>query len=168
MARHIRLLRDHGRNEAGDVELWGVNSRLDNLQAALLDFQFRDFASVIRRRRAIATQYQRQLGDIQQLVLPPAPDAGPDHFDTYQNYELEADERDALRDFLRQHGVGTLVQWGGKAVHQFEQLGMQATLPVTERLFTRSLMLPLNMTVSDEDIDYVCRLIREFYQCQDP
>jgi dTDP-4-amino-4,6-dideoxygalactose transaminase len=168
VARHIRLQRDHGRSDSGDVELWGVNSRLDNLQAALLDFQFRDFATVIWRRRDIATQYQRKLGDVQQLVLPPAPDTGPDHFDTYQNYELEAEERDALREFMRRHGVGTLVQWGGKAVHQFEQLGMQVTLPVTERLFTRSLMLPLNMTVSDEDIDYVCRLIREFYQCQDP
>jgi len=168
LARHIRLQRDHGRDHAGQVELWGVNSRLDNLQAALLDFQFRDFATVIRRRRDIATHYQRELGAIRQLVLPPAPDAGPDHFDTYQNYEIEADDRGGLQEFLRRHGVGTLVQWGGKAVHQFEKLGLHAALPVTERLFTRSLMLPLNMTVSDDDIDYVCRLIREFYQCQDP
>ena len=163
VARHIRLQRDHGRNDAGDVELWGVNSRLDNLQAALLDFQFRGFDAVIARRRAIAAQYQRVLGDVQQLVLPPSPDADPDHFDTYQNYELEAEERDALQEFLRRHGVGTLIQWGGKAVHQFERLGMRASLPVTERLFTRSLMLPLNTTVSDDDIDYVCRLIREFF-----
>jgi dTDP-4-amino-4,6-dideoxygalactose transaminase len=168
VARHLRLQRDHGRNEAGDVELWGVNSRLDNLQAALLDFQFRDFGAVIQRRRDIAAQYQRLLGDVQQLILPPAPDADPEHFDTYQNYELEAEERDGLRELLQRHGVGTLVQWGGKAVHQFERLGMRATLPVTERLFTRSLMLPLNMTVSDDDIHYVCRLIREFYRCQGP
>jgi dTDP-4-amino-4,6-dideoxygalactose transaminase len=168
VARHIRLQRDHGRNEAGDVEIWGVNSRLDNLQAALLDFQFRDFGAVIERRRAVAAQYQRQLGDVQQLILPPSPDAGPDHFDTYQNYEVEAEARDALREFLRQHGVGTLVQWGGKAVHQFERLGLRASLPVTERLFTRSVMLPLNTTVSDDDIEYVCRLIREFYQRQRP
>jgi dTDP-4-amino-4,6-dideoxygalactose transaminase len=167
VARHVRLQRDHGRNEAGDVELWGVNSRLDNLQAAVLDFQLGDFRAVVQRRRAIAARYQQLLGDVRQLILPPAPDAGPDHFDTYQNYELEATERDGLREFLRAHGVGTLIQWGGKAVHQFERLGLAASLPVTERLFTRSLMLPLNITVSDDDIDYVCRLIREFYQCRD-
>jgi len=163
VARTIRLLRDHGRNELGEVERWGLNSRLDNLQAAILDFQFKDYSRIIARRRELAARYQAGLGDLPSLQLPPAPGSDPDHFDVFQNYEIEADRRDELRQFLSQHGIGTLIQWGGKAVHQFAALGLRASLPATERLFRRCLMLPMNTMVSDEDADYVCTKMREFY-----
>jgi dTDP-4-amino-4,6-dideoxygalactose transaminase len=163
MAREIRLLRDHGRNADGDVERWGLNSRLDNLQAAVLDFQLRDYASIIARRRALAALYDDRLGSLPQLRLPPAPGSEPDHFDVFQNYEVEADRRDQLRDYLRQHGVGTLIQWGGKPVHQFKGLGFSVSLPRTDELFRRCVMLPMNMMVSDDDADYVCARIGEFY-----
>jgi len=166
IARKVRLYRDHGRNaETGDVEMWGLNSRLDNLQAAILDFQFRDYQKIVDRRRSIATLYQELLGDVEQMVLPPAPDSDPAHFDTFQNYEIEAQRRDNLREFLKKRGVGTLVQWGGKAVHQFTGLGFKVRLPNTERLFERCLMLPMNLTVSDDDVHYVAAAIREFYAC---
>ena len=163
VARKIHLLRDHGRNEHGEVEMWGLNSRLDNFQAAVLDFQFKDYAGIIAHRRAIAAVYQARLGDQTQLVLPPAPDAAPEHFDVFQNYEMEADRRDALRDHLRASGVGTLIQWGGKAVHQFAGLGFTQRLPVTERFFERCVMLPMNMMVSTDDAEYIAEKVREFY-----
>jgi dTDP-4-amino-4,6-dideoxygalactose transaminase len=163
VARAVRLLRDHGRGEHGDVEMWGFNSRLDNLQAAFLDYQFRDYQAIIDRRRYVAAMYQDRLGDVKELVLPPAPGADKDHYDTFQNYELQAERRDALRTFLSSRGVGTLIQWGGKAVHQFEGLGFRQRLPNTERLFERCLMLPMNLTLSDEDVHYVCDVVREFY-----
>ncbi|MDA1095518.1 MAG: DegT/DnrJ/EryC1/StrS family aminotransferase, partial [Acidobacteria bacterium] len=165
IARKLLLLRDHGRDEHGEVQLWGFNSRLDNLQAALLDFQFREYHGIINRRRALASLYQQQLGDVKPLVLPPAPDSDPDHYDTFQNYEIEAERRDELRAFLKERGVGTLIQWGGKAVHQFAALGLRVSLPNTERLFQRCLMLPMNLTVSDDDAHYVAGMIREFYGC---
>jgi dTDP-4-amino-4,6-dideoxygalactose transaminase len=59
--------------------------------------------------------------------------------------------------------VGTLIQWGGKAVHQFPGLGFRQKLPVTERLFEKLLMLPMNTSLSDADVDYVCDVIVEFY-----
>jgi len=163
VARKIRLLRDHGRNEQGEVECWGFNSRLDNLQAAVLDFQFRDYNAVIARRRALAQRYDERLRDLPELRLPPAPDSDPDHFDVFQNYEIEAERRDELREYLKRHGVDTLIQWGGKAVHQFKGLGLRANLPATEALFRRCLMLPMNLTLSDEDVEYVCACIRAFY-----
>lgn len=166
VARKTRLYRDHGRNaETGEVEMWGLNSRLDNLQAAILDFQFADYQSIIDRRRAIASLYQAELGEVKQLVLPPAPGASADHYDTYQNYEIEAERRDELKAFLRERGIGTLIQWGGKAVHQFADLGFSVSLPNTERLFQRCLMIPMNLTVSDDDARYVAGVIREFYGC---
>jgi dTDP-4-amino-4,6-dideoxygalactose transaminase len=164
VARKVLLLRDHGRNDVGDVEMWGLNSRLDNLQAAILDLQFQDYAQIIARRREIAEMYEERLAELDELQLPPAPDSDPDHYDVYQNYELQADRRDDLRAYLKENGVGTLLPWGGKAVHQFKHLGFDCRLPMTERLFRRCLMLPMNMTLADDDIDYVCETIRAFYR----
>jgi dTDP-4-amino-4,6-dideoxygalactose transaminase len=163
VARQVRLLRDHGRNQEGEVEMWGLNSRLDNFQAAVLDFQFRDYGDIIAHRRAIASVYQNGLGDMRQIVLPAAPDTDPDHFDVFQNYELEADRRDELRASLKENGIGTLIQWGGKAVHQFAGLGFTQSLPKTERFFERCLMLPMNMMVTADDAEYIADRIREFY-----
>jgi dTDP-4-amino-4,6-dideoxygalactose transaminase len=163
VAERLLLLRDHGRGHDGLVHSWGLNSRLDNLQAAVLDLQFRDYHRIVDRRRAIAARYEAHLGDVPELVLPPGPDADPDHFDVFQNYELEADRRDALRDHLKARGVGTLIQWGGRAVHQNPDLGFVGPLPNTDRLFERCLMLPMNTMVSDADVDYVAAAVREFY-----
>ncbi|MDQ6636126.1 MAG: DegT/DnrJ/EryC1/StrS family aminotransferase [Gemmatimonadota bacterium] len=163
IAERVRLLRDHGRNHAGDVVMWGLNSRLDNLQAAILDLQFRDYDEIITHRRALAARYQALLSDISQLDLPPAPDSDPDHFDVYQNYELQADDRDALRQHLSANGIGTILQWGGRAIHQYPALGFNVKLPNTERLFQRCLMLPMNMTVTLDDVEYISGCIRQFY-----
>jgi len=160
----LKLYRDHGRDEeTGEVVMWGLNTRLDNLQAAILDYKLKDYANEIGRRREIAALYQERLGDVKELLLPPAPDSDPDHFDIYQNYEIEAERRDELRAYLKEHGVGTLIQWGGKAVHQFEKLGFNIELPFTEKMFTRCLMLPMNRSLSNEDVQYVCQVIRDFY-----
>lgn len=160
----VYQLHDHGRDLRGEVRSWGRNSRLDNLQAAVLNYRLKSFSNVIERRRAIATMYQSMLGDLEALKLPPAPDADPNHFDVYQNYELEADRRDELKEYLRVNGIGTLIQWGGKAVHQFERLGFNCRLPKVERFFERCLMLPMNMFISNKDVEYVCGKIRSFYR----
>ncbi len=122
-----------------------------------------EYDQEVSRRREIAALYQARLGDVSELVLPPAPDSDPDHFDIYQNYEIEADQRDSLRSFLKERGVGTLIQWGGKAVHQFERLGFNVSLPSVERMFTRCLMLPMNRSLTNDDVTYVCDIVREFY-----
>lgn len=163
IARKIRLLRDHGRNEQGEVEVWGLNSRLDNLQAAILDLQLADYANIISHRRALASEYHRGLNRLPNVLLPPGPDEESDHFDVFQNYEIEADRRDQLRAYLSTAGIGTIIQWGGKAVHQFTSLGFSATLPKTEAVFERCLMLPMNTTLGPADAQYVASKIHEFY-----
>lgn len=165
VAQQVRLLRDHGRDEAGEVSLWGFNSRLDNLHAAILDHQFRNYQAIIDRRRALARLYRATLADVKEVVLPPGPDDDRDHYDVFQNYEIEAERRDALRAFLKEHGVGTLIQWGGKAVHQHARLGLTTKLPNTERLFQRCLMLPMNLTLADDDVHFITDAVREFYGC---
>lgn len=163
VAEQMKLLRDHGRNEVGDVVMWGLNSRLDNLQASVLHLQFREYDKIIDHRRALAARYHERLRGIAEVQLPPAPDADPKHFDVFQNFEIEADRRDELKDYLKARGIGTLIQWGGKAVHQFPKLGYNVSLPVTERFFTRCIMLPLNTMVTLDDADFVAATMREFY-----
>ena len=156
-------LHDHGRASTGDIVSWGLNSRLDNLQAAILDFQLARYSEVMARRRAIAASYTEYLADVDDVTLPPAPDSDPDHFDIYQNYEIEAERRDGLKQFLKDHGVGTLIQWGGQAIHQLKALGFTQSLPYTDRLFERLLMLPMNLSLTDDDVCYVAEQIRRFY-----
>lgn len=159
----IFQLRDHGRSTSGEVVSWGLNSRLDNLQAAFLDFQLQKYAWVMCRRRELAALYTEGLKDISEVVLPPAPDSDADHFDIYQNYEIEAERRDELKAYLKECGVGTLIQWSGQAVHQIKALGFTQDLPYTDWLFTRMLMVPMNVSLANEDVEYVCETIRAFY-----
>lgn len=160
----IYQLHDHGRDPQGEVRSWGRNSRLDNLQAAILGHRLKSYEKVVARRRSLAALYQQRLEKLEELQLPPAPDSHPDHFDVYQNYELQADRRDALKEYLKNQGVGTLIQWGGKAVHQWERLGFTARLPRTERFFERCIMLPMNTFVTDAEAHYVCDQIHAFYR----
>ncbi len=160
---HAFELCNFGRDKANEVVRWGFNSRLDNLQAAILTFQLDSYASIVSRRRRIAAIYEEHLSGLAEIVLPPAPDSDSDHFDIYQNYEIEADRRDELKQYLHDHGIGTLIQWNGQAIHQLKALGFAQTLPYTDRLFRRLLMLPINVFLSDDDVCYVCGNIRDFY-----
>ncbi len=163
--RAMKLFRDHGRDESGDVVAWCLNSRLDNLQAAILNHKLKTYDTAIARRRQIARLYHAELAGVATLRLPVGPDNDAERFDIFQNYEIEAEHRDDLRAYLAEKGIGTLVQWGGKAVHQFPKLGFDTRLPYTEELFTRMLLLPLHPALSDDDIAYVADHIRQFYGC---
>lgn len=163
VAEQIALLRDHGRNADGRVVAWGYNSRLDNLQAAILNSKMKTFPADIEHRRRVAAMYQAGLGDLQDLTLPPAPDADPRHFDVYQNYELEANRRDELRSHLESRGIRTIIQWAGTPVHQFRELGFNVSLPKTDDFFKRCFMLPINVALSDDDVRYIVEAVRGFY-----
>ena len=156
-------LHDHGRDRDGEIRSWGRNSRLDNLQAALLHKKLATYEDVISRRRTVAAIYQERLQGLEQLGLPPGPSSSEDHFDVYQNYEFVADRRDQLRDYLAQYEIGTLIQWGGKGVHQWERLGFTCRLPRTEAFFESCLMIPMNCFLSDDQVHYVCDKIIAFY-----
>lgn len=162
-AELVILLRDHGRSATGDAVLFGHNARLDNLQAAILDFKLKRYGEEIRRRREIAAMYDEMLRDIDDLMLPPAPNSESDHFDIFQNYEIESGRRDALREHLDRNGVKTILQWGGKTIHQFASLGLNDNLPYTERMTSRFMLLPMNTALSNDDVGYIGTAIRRFY-----
>lgn len=160
----VMLLRDHGRNSDGLFIIWGFNSRLDNLQAAILNFKLSYYNEEIKRRREIAQIYQDRLGSLKQLLLPPAPNSDPDYFDVYQNYEIEAERRDELKEYLKLNGIGTLIQWNGQPVHSIKSLGFSGTgLPYTEEMFKKCLMIPMNTSLTNEDVEYIAMKIVKFY-----
>lgn len=164
MYEKVLLLRDHGRNNDGTFIMWGFNSRLDNLQAAFLNHKIKSYHEDILRRREIASLYQGLLGHLKQLALPPKPEVNGDYFDVYQNYEIEAEKRDELKEYLQDKGVGTLIQWGGQPVHSITSLGFTGKgLPYTEQMFTKCLMIPMNTSLSNGDVGYVCDQIIQFY-----
>ena len=157
-------IHDHGRDVDGEVKRWGRNSRLDNIQAAILSFKLKTYDKVIKRRREVAKIYQDRLEHIHEIQLPAGPVNDGDNFDTYQNYELQAERRDELQKFLKENGIGTLIQWGGLAIHQFTNLGFDQECPNTEIFFEKCIMLPMNVFVSDDDVHYVCDKVEEFYR----
>jgi dTDP-4-amino-4,6-dideoxygalactose transaminase len=161
----VFLLRDHGRPAIGDVSKWGLNSRLDTLHAAILDFKLSKYPLDIERRREIAQMYQDGLGDVAEMTLPLAPNANPDKYEIFQNYEVEAEAkvREKLRAYLTENGVGTILQWGGKAVHEFKGLKLRYSLPFTEGLMRRSFLLPMNTSLTNEDVAHVVSQIRTFF-----
>lgn len=161
----LRELREFGRNQNGEIVSWGLNTRLDNLQAAILNHKLNAYGSAVDRRRELAALYHSLLEECGELTLPPPPDDGQ-HFDVFQNYEIEAERRDELIEYLAFEGVGTMVQWGGVALHQLCKLGFTQQLPRTDRLFERLLLLPLNPSLTDDDVRYVCGKIHGFYRAK--
>jgi len=165
LAEKVRRLRDHGRLPDGDLAGWSFNCRMDNLHAAILDLKLKHVPAWIDRRREIAALYHQSLSDLDRLVLPPPPTTDGPFFDVFQNYEIEAEDRDGLKPFLTEKGIETMISWGGRGVHQFPALGLgHHRLPVTERMFQRVLMLPMHCELEDDQVQYVAECIHLFYR----
>lgn len=168
IAAAVRAMRNHGagpdKRIADDCALWGTNSRLDNLHAAILAFKLTWYDEAVERRRAVARRYHEAFATIDGLALPPAPDSDPRHFDIFQNYELCCEVRDDLRRHLAVEGVETIVQWGGTGLHQFRNLGFRQHLPRTDRFFRESLLLPMNHLLTDREVGRVIDGVRGFFR----
>lgn len=167
LAEKVRAMRNHGAGSdkviPADCDQWGTNARLDNIHAAILVYKLGYYREAIGRRREIARRYNDAFADIAALDLPPGPDADPRRFDIFQNYEICCDERDGLRAHLAAQGIGTIVQWGGKGIHQFRALGFDQHLPRTDAFFRRSMLLPMNHVLTDSQQTHVIEAVRSFF-----
>jgi dTDP-4-amino-4,6-dideoxygalactose transaminase len=168
VAHIVRTMRNHGagpdKSIPKDVQVWGTNSRLDNLHAAILLYKLSYYQEAIDRRREIAKRYDEALRDIAELRLPPPPTDEGDYYDIFQNYELRAGgKRDALRAHLAGAKIGTIVQWGGSGMHQYRGLGFTQDLPRTDMFFRESLLLPMNHILTEHQVEHVISTTREFF-----
>jgi dTDP-4-amino-4,6-dideoxygalactose transaminase len=162
LADRIRLLRAQG--DAGDYRhtALGTNARLDALQAAFLRTKLRHLSEWIAMRRASAALYRAALASTP-VTLPEEPE-GAVH--TYHQFTIGAPERDRLQPFLRERGIATRVYYPIPLHLQpcFDYLGHRAgDFPVSERLASEVLSLPIFPGISPEQIERVARAVREFY-----
>ncbi len=163
VAEIVRGLRDHGRTADGDVREFGYNARLDNIHAAVLHLKLKTYDADIEKRRALARVYDERLSVMDGILRPPAPDEDTRHFDIYQNYEIQTDKRDELRAHLAERNVGTILQWGGRTLNHLSALNTQYDLEYTNKMARRFLMLPMNTSLTNDDVHYVCDQIADFF-----
>jgi len=161
----IRLLRDHGQQRTtGKILLYGFNSRLDNIQAAILNVKLKYLPKWIERRREIARIYQDRLSDVIKVKLPPPPTATGPCYDVYQNYVIRVKDRDELVKFLEKNGVETMVSWRTPN-HLHPRLNLNHfSLPKTEKLSSEVVSLPMYPELTDEQVHYVIDTVHDFYE----
>lgn len=159
----LRRLRNHGLRDRAGCEEWGCNSRLDEVQAAMLRVQLRHLERQTEQRRRLAYRYNRLLRPYVEV-----PEEGPGQFCVYQTYVVQAPRRDELQRHLQEKGIEALVHYPtpihcqpaaralGYAPHDFPRT-MQAAACI--------LSLPLYPGLTNEQQDHVVRAIAEFYEC---
>lgn len=163
-AEKIRLLRDHGQQSKTEIVSYGFTSRLDNLQAAVLNVKVKYLNDWIKRRREIAQIYNQGLSALRKIKLPPAPDSDSRHFDVYQNYVLKTQSRDDLFEFLKEKGVETLIK-DPLPNHWHKALGLSHFhLPYSEQLAKEVISLPIYPELTNEQIEYVIKCLKDFYE----
>jgi dTDP-4-amino-4,6-dideoxygalactose transaminase len=163
LAEQVRILRHGGQSNRYEHELLGANSRLDEIQAAVLRAKLPHLDGWNQRRRALARRYTAGLSGIGNLVLPTAPE---DREHVYHFYIVRTELRDALRDYLYGAGVNTGIHYP-KGVHlqkAYAHLGYkEGSCPNTERAASQVLSLPVFPQLSNHEVDQVIRMIRFFF-----
>lgn len=162
LAKKLKMLRVHGIERRYYHDLHGYNSRLDELQAAILRVKLRHLSTWNGRRAAIAARYTFGLAGLP--VECPVTDTGNQH--VFHVYAILTDQRDALQAHLNQHGVSTIIYYPLPLHLQkvYADLGYrEGDLPVAEAVSRRILPLPIFPELTDEQVDYVTATIREFF-----
>ena len=144
--KYVRDGRNHFKEDARD---WGINSRMDNLQAAILNIRFLHLPGILIRRAEIARQYHVGLQDIGDLKLPPQ-----SRERVWQDYIVQTPRRDGLFSFLRGQGIETL-----KNNYPFPV----PKLPGAQKYEDETLRLPCNENITDEEVEYIITKIKEYY-----
>jgi len=147
--------------ETGEYHGHGFTCLLDNLQAAFLDVKLRYLPSWIIRRKSIAERYRAALSDIPDLLLPHYDDPRRDH--VYQNYTVRSKQGNEFSEYLKKNGVEVLTQFR-KPYYKHEALKLEDRgFPETEALSREVCSLPMNVEIDDEQIEYVIKVVRKFY-----
>jgi dTDP-4-amino-4,6-dideoxygalactose transaminase len=162
LAGRLRSLRQYGWVERYISRSKGVNSRLDEIQAAILRVKLRTLPESIARRQALAGEYRRLLAGIEDLILPVERD-GCGH--AYHLYVVRSTRRDALLAHLTRAGIPVALHYPA-AIHMQPAYAAVAArspaLPQTEEVVRSILSLPLHPYLSPEAVAFVCDSIRAF------
>jgi dTDP-4-amino-4,6-dideoxygalactose transaminase len=158
IADRIRTLRNYGSRVKYHNELLGVNSRLDELQAALLRVKLPHLSEITAHKRHLASLYDENLPA---SVTKPARAA--DEWDVFHIYAARHPHRDRLRSYLEQAGVKTEVHYPLAPHRQLALKGyFIGEYPVADEIHRTELSLPISAATTEDDVATVCRLIQQF------
>lgn len=162
LARRLRLLRNGGQTERYHHLIKGFNSRLDEMQAAILRVKLRYLDAWTERRRQLAAEYNRLLQGCP-VALPIEAEASKH---VYHLYVIRSDRRDELQRFLAENGVQSLIHYPIPIHRQpaYADLGVdEGSLPMAERSANEVLSLPLYPEFSQEELETVVSAVRRFF-----
>lgn len=159
LAEMIRALANYGFSQKYVAPLQGHNSRLDEIQAAVLDVKLRHLDAETQRRIDIARTYYKYIQN-DALRLPTLMDEGNN---VYHIFPIFTPHRDALQQHLSEHGIQTLIHYPIPPHQQacYKEYN-QLALPVTEQLAHEELSLPLNPTMTDEEVAHIVATLNAF------
>lgn len=163
LAERVRKLRVHGGRQMYHHEMVGTNSRLDALQAAVLRVKLKYLDSWADARRANACRYHERLAGVNGIALP---EVAPGNWHVYNQYTIRTERRDELRAFLGERDIGSGVYYPVPLHLQtcFATLGgAEGQLPVSERLCTEVMSLPIFPELGEDRLDQVADAIAEFF-----
>ena len=162
LAKKLKMLRVHGIERRYFHDLHGFNSRLDELQAAILRVKLPHLNQWNARRAEIATRYSAGLAGLP--LATPVTASGNRH--VFHVYAVLTERRDALQQFLADRGVPTIIYYPQPLHLQrvYVDYGWRAgDFPVAEEVSRKILPLPMYPELTDEQVDHVVRTVREFY-----
>jgi len=165
LAHKIRMIANHGQSQRYYHDLVGCNSRLDSIQAAILDVKLRYLDQYIAARLQAANRYDAGFADIPQITVPHRADYCTHVFHQY-TILVPPDQRNALQQYLAQQGIPSMIYYPVPCHQQkmFSSLPYVAhSLKTTEWLSERVLSLPMHTELDDEQQDFIIEKIRRFF-----
>lgn len=170
LAERVRLLRTYGWAERDRSIIRGVNSRLDEVQAAILRVKLKHLDAWNDRRRALAACYAAALGDVSDVILPTEMPYGRHVYHLYvirvPAKPATAADRDGLRRLLDEQGIGTLVHYPVPIHLQeaYRDLGYpEGSLPESERAGREIVSLPLSPQLAETQVETVADAMRAYF-----
>jgi dTDP-4-amino-4,6-dideoxygalactose transaminase len=164
LRERVRRLRNGGQSDRYRHELPGINSRLDELQAAVLRVKLKKLEAWTERRRGVAALYARELSGLP-LRLPTEKSYARA---VYHLYVVRHPRRDALAAFLKERGVATLIHYPIPLHLQpaFAGTGAAGAFPAAETAAREILSLPLYPELTDDQVRRVAEVVREFFRTE--
>jgi len=160
LADKIRKLRNYGQSDRYHHDFLGINSRLDEIQAAILRVKLKYLDKWNHTRKKVAATYNRLLSDAD-LVLPIEKEYASH---VYHLYVIRSKNRDGLQEFLIKAGISTLIHYPIPIHKQglYSYLKHDYDLPVTQRLCDEILSLPMHPWLKEDEIIYITENIRKW------
>ena len=154
----------HGQSKKYVHDIIGVNSRLDPIQAAVLNVKLNHFDESLKRKQEIATLYQDELASLERIELPKRVGYSSHVWHQFTLKVIDGN-RDDLQSLLKQVGISSMIYYPISLADQNAYKNMIHRVPIeTSRLLCKQVLsLPIDPSMSDEDVLYICQVIKQYF-----